>query len=783
VTPKLSPRQTRSVSRISGLVLINALVFQEILAEHNGQVDPLQKVLNDPNPIAALSDHWQFIVDNINYFPIFYIAREILANLTANADVVCAIRELAKTAQRIVSMRAALRHDLMGRVYHRLLSEAKYLGTYYTSIPAATLLLKLALRADGRADWRDLKQLEQLRVADLSCGTGTLLMASADTFADAYIRDCAANNLPPDATAVQRILAEQVLHGFDVLPSAIHLTASTLALRAPQIAFTRMNLFSLPLGGPHHRLGSIEFLAGQQVSKVMDLFGAASAAEQTTGTAPREVTTVSIPALDFCVMNPPFVRSVGGNLLFGSVPESERKEMQKRLQHLVQQKHVLANSTAGLGSVFVAIGDRFLKPGGCMALVLPKALLSGVAWDRTRELLRQQYRVEYIVASHDPLRWNFSDSTDLSETLLVAVKKGNSGEAPPARVTAINLTCNPMTAFEALAVDYAMRAPAPDIETGQGALPVTIGGQKVGEAISMAWDDLRGEYLWMLPCAYAQSDLIRAAFHMMRGRLWLPGHGEVGRLTLCKLDQLGKLGPDRRDIHDGFDLSKAPTAYPAFWGHDAKAVFTLAQGANAHLSPLSKAKPSRHLRKATDLWPLSGRLLLGERFWLKTQRLVAVRTDMPVLSNMWWTFNIDTSSLVTEIYEKALALWLNSTLGILMLLANREETRGAWVDFKKPVLNQLPVLDVRALTPQQLQALRAAYDNLSGQALQPFPHMDEDAVRKAMDAALAQALGLPDFSILRTLLAQEPVVCLRRLGGPASAAAPFAADPQLNLPC
>ena len=792
MSTKLSAAQTQAVSRISGLVLINALVFEEILAEHNEQVHPLQKLLNEPNPITAFSEHWQFILGHINYFPIFHIAREVLANLPASMGVTHALKELAKTAQNIVSMRAALRHDLMGRVYHRLLAEAKYLGTYYTSIPAATLLLKLALRGNNQIEWHHLEQVAQFRVADLSCGTGTLLMASADTLSDAYIRACAARGEPVDLTALQRVLTEQVLHGYDVLPSAIHLTASTIALRAPQIAFTKMNLFSLPLGGAHRRLGSIEFLQSPDVVQVVDLFGAATLVEQTTGKATEEVLKVTLPDLDLCVMNPPFVRSVGGNLLFGSVPEPERKEMQKKLQQLVQQRNVLASSTAGLGSVFVAIGDRYIKPGGRIALVLPKALLSGVAWDKTRELLRQKYRVEYIVASHDPERWNFSESTDLSEVLLVAQKiaglspsskldtevtaetrfpteSGLEEGASPASgvVTAINLTRNPMTAFEALAVDYATRPAAPDLETGQGALPVTIGNQKVGEAVALPWDTLKDQYLWILPCAFAQSDLIRAAYHLLRGKLWLPGHGIVGQLPLCPLKELGTLGPDRRDIHDGFTLSKSPTAYPSFWGHDAKSVLTLAQKPNQHLSPLSKAKANRPLRKLEHLAPLAGKVLLAERLRLNTQRLAAVRLNEPVLSNMWWTFafkeNGRSRTPCRADCEKALTLWLNSTLGLLSLLANREETEGAWVDFKKPVLANYSVLDVRALSPEQQNALVAAYDDVANDALQPFPTMNSDTVRAAIDAAIAKALGLPDFSILRTLLAQEPVVCLRRL--------------------
>ena len=57
-------------------------------------------------------------------------------------------RSLSRSSTpRIKSVPRRLRcaHDLMGRIYHWLLHHAKYLGTYYTSVSAATLLLKVAL--------------------------------------------------------------------------------------------------------------------------------------------------------------------------------------------------------------------------------------------------------------------------------------------------------------------------------------------------------------------------------------------------------------------------------------------------------------------------------------------------------------------------------------------------------------------------------------------------------------------------------------------------------------
>ena len=780
---ELTLKQRNSVGRISGLVLINAMIFQEILSESEPKVSSLGDILIQDDVQLGFSEHWKFILDKINYHPIFHLARKIMLKLTSNKDVMASVRYLAQQAKRIVRMRAALRHDLMGRVYHQLLAEAKYLGTFYTSIPSATLLLKLALNKDSwPLKWHNLEELAEFRIADLACGTGTLLMAAADAVEHNYISQSAILKQPLDLSRVQKILTEQILHGYDVLPSAVHLTASTIALRSPEVPFRGMNLYSLPLGGSFHRLGSIEFITDGKLISHKPLFssedfqiqkikeGNVNQDEKIEGDK-GELREVALPQLDLCVMNPPFTRSVGGNLLFGSAPEEERKEMQKKLKKLIGGTAKYYSSiTAGLGSVFVATADPRIKVDGRIALVLPKALLSGVAWEKTRELFRHKYRVEYVVASHDPHRWNFSENTSLSEVLVVAKKiykdaspNNRDASKEEGSITAINLWHNPTTTFEALAIARTLiNEEASDIAKGQGALDITIGDRKVGEAVSLPWTEIKEQSLWILPNAFAQADLIRVAYHLMQNDLWLPGQGKVAEVELCPLQELGNLGPDRRDIHDGFTVRNTPTAYPAFWGHDAEAVYTLAQKPNKYLTPLSKAKEGRHLRKVEALWPKAGKILIGERLWLNTQRLFALRFSKKVLSNVWWPFRLKRMQQIIQ-REKALVLWMNSTFGLITFLANREETRGAWVDFKKPVLGAMPVLNVRALKLKQLKGLAEAYDNVCETTLLPFPQMADDPVRAEIDASIAKALKLPDFSILRELLAQEPIICLRPL--------------------
>lgn len=759
----LSPEEILAICRISGLVIINAMIFQEILASHDNRVTSLTHLLNEIVLHSALNRHWNYIVSDINYFPIFHLASQLMVVIPSHGDILKGLRILGQSAQKIVAMKAALRHDLMGRVYHKLLADKKYLGTYYTSIPAAILLLKLALgHTTLPLKWNNLDRLERLQVADLACGTGTLLMAAADTVTDNYFRACAARGEQPDVTAIYRLLTEKIIYGYDVLPSAIHLTASTLALRAPETPFQRMNLFSLPFGEPENRLGSLDFM-DSRLLEIKDLFGAVSDVKQITGNGEIESPYGYLPELDLCVMNPPFTRSVGGNLLFGSLPEPERSQAQKRLQKIIQTKKYQANITAGLGAVFVALADRYLNSGGRLALVLPKAVISGVAWKPTREMLAERYHLEYIVASQDPQRWNFSESTSLSEVLLVARKKDGENDGCDTPTIALNLWRNPTTAFDALAVFHALldNSPPPAIDQ-QGAKEIYIGRVKAGEALAFSWKEIKEWPMWMLPVAFAQSDLIRAAYHLMRGRLWLPGYGIRRVIPLRPLKDFGTLGPDARDMHDGFKLSPHLTAYPAFWDHDAQTVNCLQQNPNVYLSPLAKAKKKRPLRLVEDLWPLSARILLAERLRLSSQKINSVCISDSVLSNTWWPLSLK-EEYANPSFEKTLILWLNSTLGMLELIANRQETEGAWVKFKKPVLSNLPVLDLAALTEEQVTFLAESFDEVSHEVIQPFPQMADDPVRSRIDAAISEALRLPDYSMLRKLLAQEPVVCLKRL--------------------
>jgi hypothetical protein len=492
------------------------------------------------------------------------------------------------------------------------------------------------------------------------------------------------------------------------------------------------------------KLGSIDFLTTSSVETQMALDYSHTETIR-TGAGFSQITNAELPDLDLCVMNPPFVRSVGGNLLFGSLPD-ERGQLQKELKHRI--KKVAASATAGMDSVFVALADRHLKVGGRLSLVLKASVLSGEAWAKTRALVSQGYNLEIVVSSQDAERFNFSENTDLTEVLVVARKRAENEAA--GRTTYINLWRNPRSIHEA--IDLANRiAQTKDVVSIEGEGVTTVSGTsgKLAEVVSFPAHS--GKQNWY-GALFAQTELIRSYRMLESGKLRVPGAGEPSDIKLCQLDTLADLGPDRARIHEGFSVTKTDrTPYPALWGHDSDKVRAIAQLPNSNL--VVRQDSPRGEGYGPHLWERAGRILLVERLWPITHRVLAVALDKPTFGNTWWS--VKTKNLTSE-QEDALVFWLNSSLGLLLYFGRRVVTRSAWMQMKQPAWQSMPVLDVHALTRNQLRTLSDAYHRLKHDELKPLAQLISDKVRSDIDAVVNQTLRVPDLGPIRELLSREP---------------------------
>ena len=126
-----SDRETdRSAAlRIGCLVLFNALAFEERLSAAHPQVPTVSEAAKRGAP--GLRDAWRMICEEIDYVPVFQLAADIL-------DILCDAPARAQDAviealiRAVDDTRGVEGHDLSGRLFHTLLSDAKFTGAYYT---------------------------------------------------------------------------------------------------------------------------------------------------------------------------------------------------------------------------------------------------------------------------------------------------------------------------------------------------------------------------------------------------------------------------------------------------------------------------------------------------------------------------------------------------------------------------------------------------------------------------------------------------------------------------
>jgi hypothetical protein len=123
--------------------------------------------------------------------------------------------------------------------------------------------------------------------------------------------------------------------------------------------------------------------------------------------------------------------------------------------------------------------------------------------------------------------------------------------------------------------------------------------------------------------------------------------------------------------------------------------------------------------------------------------------------------------LANAAQEKALVLWANSSLGLLLhwCFANKQQAGRGGVGIS--ALESLPVLDVTKLTEEELAKTTAIFDDLKHKELKPVNEICNDLSRREIDERLyGEILGFPKeilstdgpLALLRQKLAMEPSI-------------------------
>ncbi|MCY4364960.1 MAG: hypothetical protein OXE17_01840 [Chloroflexi bacterium] len=726
--------QTR---RMACAILANALVFHERIAGMLEDVNPL--LLLGGGKAAKLQDAtlkaWGTILD-YDFYPIFSIAKDILTNLQSE-DAAAILQALLPTARQVNATGVGNAHDLTGRIFQRLIADRKYLATFYTRPASATLLARLAVAKLEGVDWGDAEALGKLRVGDFACGTGALLSAVYDQIAARH--ELAGG----DMAALHSVMMEDVLYGCDVMPSAIHITGSTLSGIQPNVNFEQAHLYTMPYGRQRDgsvKIGSLELLQGSQVQT---LFNTSDPALQTGSfgqeTAAHVNVDIADAGFDIVIMNPPFTRNVtregatadavAAAFAAFEATDQDQKDMANRLGSFKLGGSYHGN--AGLATAFVHLADKKLKPGGVLALVLPLTAASGTAWSGFREMLSGHYcNISVFSIAANGKDMSFSSDTGMAECLVIANKAHNTN-FDNQRPTFISLTCRPINSGSAwvtsntiIANDYARR-----IEDGPyGGTAVMLGEGLIGEMLTTTEESIGTSWGAVRVRDYT---LAQVAYSLAQSQLWLPARPEGLKVNVAELSCVGKLGTYHLDIIGAAPrgpfakLPASPTAtYPALWNHDAKKETKIVCLPDSSL----QVRPGLE-EKATTVWNTATRLHLNLDFTFGSQALAVAFTDQPsVGGRVWPNVIFDNSD-----FEKTFAVWGNSTIGLLCWWwhSNRQQSSKAGLTIRSA--ETLPVLDFRTLTDKQLAEAEKIFEEFRDKELMPAYLADADPNRALLD--------------------------------------------------
>ena len=757
---KLSPAAVREIADLLGMsdvpqtrrmacaITANAMVFHDRIAHMHKEILPLNRLWKDAadNPQGKVSDAWGDIL-KINYWPIFAVARDIL-NLLPSHAAASILQHLRATSQRINSTGASVAHDLTGRVFQRLIVDRKYLATFYTLPPSAALLARLAIDKLDSPDWSDPAAIAQLRIGDFACGTGALLSAVYEQIATRH--EQAGGN----PAALHTAMMEDILYGCDVMPSAIHITSSTLSGREPNVGYGNSRLYNMPYGRQPDgtvAIGSLELL---QSSSVQTLFNMSDPAMRTGSTGEETAAQVSadIPdeGFDLVIMNPPFTRA-GSD--WEGVERSEdaikqfrglgtsldaQRAMSRQLKEFT--KDTCYHGYAGIASAFAALGHSKLKPGGVLALVLPLTAAVGLSWDKFRQMLAENYTdISVLSIAANGKDMSFSSDTGMAECLIVA-RKLRDGEttSKTAAFTSFNRRPQGFAHAAALSGEIVKSESVRGIEDGPyGGTDLTFGDEKAGEMLTAPYDTEGGAWAAVRLLDYS---LAQTAHALADSNLWLPQVAEAKELKVVPLNAIGRRGMYDMNIAGKSSsapftkIEPSPTAtYPSLWSHKANIETRLICQPDSQLQVKIGME-----QKAADVWMTASRVHISRGFRFNSQPLAVAFTEQRSIGGRAWPNVI----FDDERYDYAFAVWSNSTLGLLSYWWHSNRQVAGRGDITVTSAETLPILDLRALTQAQLATARDIFDQFRALDLQPAYLADVDDNRALLDRrVLCDMLG------------------------------------------
>lgn len=766
IAEKLCQEAGEQTNRMAMAIIANALIFHSRI---EGQQN-IPTLASMATPVGSpgqnqLVGHWKWIVHEVNYWPIFHIASDLLSIIPAQTAAGVLIR-LKRMMDALVTMGATRINDLSGRAFQALITDRKFLATFYTLPASATLLAELAISRLG-IDWSNRAEVTALRIADFACGTGALLNAVYHSICSRYRR---AGN---DDIDIHASMIEASLHGFDIMPTATHLTASTLSNTHPGLTYGGTRIITMPYGineksnGKIADIGSLNMIANEKATPLFSL-----ELEGLSARTGSEIMPVDVPhgSMDLVIMNPPFTRPTGQEAEKIGVPvpsfagfgttEIEQRAMNEQLKAMYRLLPERAgHGNAGLSSNFIDLAHTKLKPGGVLAMVLQATFAQGSGWRNARDLLTTHYEDIAVMSIANTGKTNraFSADTGMGEVLVVAKKKMDRS-AGSGKYLFANLQRRPV--HHVAAIEAARSIEARRSDGSDGAISL---GDKYHNGSCIISARFIGGCVGLV-----ETGLAKFIDRLFLGELRTPRELDSISIPLVKLGELGDRGLYHMDISgteitgsglprgpfDIVPLEAVPT-WPALWSHNA------ANETKMIVMPDSQGQARNGCDgKAAEAWRKTASCLHFNRdFRLNSQPLAACLTPSPTLGGTAWP----NFRCTDKRWERLLVLWANTTLGLMAFwwIGTRQQIGRT----RLPISNlpSLTMLDARRMTENQIDRADRIFEEYQSQSFLPANEAWHDETRIGLDNAMFELLGVPaeirdGFDLIRRQWCNEPSV-------------------------
>ena len=778
---QLSPRVAREIAeglgqhdtgqgvRLACCIWLTSLRLQTLLADRSPSLrgQGLRSVgqlragaIGDTLTLGELRREWGRILE-VNYGAIFKTARDALhieLPVVAGAD---AMKDLANLAEQVATLRLGNRVEFAGELFPKLLTDRKETAANYTLPETAELLAALAVERIRLDDWADSSAVAGLRVADMACGTGTLLRAACQNIRRRH--EAAGGS----ADGLHQTMMEESVTGLDVNALAAHMTAAGLSSNEIGSEYHRSNIgLAAVIGG---KTGSLELIESDQLTDITGE-GAASAAN-----GHRHSASIVVPhgSQDLVIQNPPYSRARAGRKAFdvAGISEEQRETAINRMNGIRSRLHKagdeMANGKAGFGSDFSVLADKKLKPGGVFATVLPLTAAHAESWEGFRRSIETEYERIVAIAFTVHESAMMSADTHMNEMLLVATKRTEpKADGEPSVVTCVNLSRPPQSLAEAFWHGKQIAG----IRGEEGCSGVLYETERLGSWIRITTPS--SGFPWFA-LGMQNHLLASAAAHLLEGEFYSPFDERTWPLGVgfSSLGDIVSEGPThhlighRRSYQPIGAFTFAPIAagelpdYPALWAANA------ATQRRISVKPTHSGAPvAGRQEKAKRMLDARSRVFISRQLRMTSQALAAAVTDEPVMGGSAWNALRSDDDGVSA----ALAIWLNSTLGSLLRTCYAQTTQPGRATMQVKAIGGFPVPNFAADSPAGEHARSVAQERFAELAeleLEPLSYAFRDDNRKRIDAAVMEMLGVgadPDaaraLDRLRTVWCREPSV-------------------------